>query len=312
MKKIDTFGNGGRRSVSTPSKTERVDLSIIIVSYNTKQLLVDCLQSLYKSLHGSSVSAEVIVIDNHSTDGSSAAVKKEFPDVVLLQNEENVGFGKANNQGAEKAKGETLLFLNSDILVQGKAIGKLYVYFKTLPTNSIVGGKLFNTDGSPQSSAGPHYSLVHIFTALFLKGDHLHLTRYSPNHIKEVDWVMGACFMLSKSLFQSVGRFDESIFMYMEEIDFEYRAKKRGARIYFYPDAHFTHVGAGSSKGRATPILNVFKGFLYFYRKHCSTLENVLLRAMLILKSSMAIVLFSALGKKDDRDVYIKSLKLVI
>ena len=288
-----------------------IDLSIIIVSYNTKVLLKNCLDSIFQSLGAAPFSYEIIVVDNKSSDESVKLIST-YKKVTLLANDTNVGFGKANNQGAQKARGKTLLFLNSDIVVLDQAITKLFVYFKSLAHETIVGGKLFNPDKTPQSSCGPKYSLQNIFIALFLKGDYLQITRYSPDTVTSVDWVMGACIMISKSTFNKLAGFDEGIFMYMEEIDLQFRAQKLGAKIYFYPEAGFIHVGHASSDGRASPIINVFRGFMYFYKKHGNYLENIILRALLVLKSVSAILLFSLLGKKYDRDIYIKALGLIM
>ncbi len=291
-------------------QNNKIDLSIIIVSYNTKVLLKKCLDSIFQSLLSAQFTFEVIVVDNHSTDGSRELLAN-YNKVIVLSNDTNVGFGKANNQGGTLANGKVLLFLNSDIVVVDTAITKLYNFFASLPNLSIVGGKLFNTDNTTQSSCGPAYTLFNIFLALFLKGDYLYLTRYSPNTIKEVDWVMGACLMIAKDKFLQLGGFDEGIFMYMEEIDLQKRAQEIGMKILFYPEAHFIHVGHASSSGRASPILNVFRGFTYFYKKHGNNWQNFILRILLILKSISAILLFSILGKKYDRNIYIEALKVI-
>lgn len=294
------------------SHMKKIDLSIIIISYNTKELTLKCLKSIYQSLKQSQLVYEIIVVDNNSIDGTTHTIRKEFPEVKLHSNPENLGYGKANNQGVDEAKGETVLILNSDIQVIDKGIERLYQFFVTLPEKSVAGGKLFNTDGAPQSSCGPAYTLSMIFIALFLKGDYLHWTRYSPDVIKQVDWLMGACLMFKKNAFSDVGRFDEGIFMYMEEIDWQHRAQKLKFKMYFYPDAHFTHVGAGSSKGRTTPILNVFRGFIYFYKKHYSYIPNIILRVILVCKSLLAIQLFAILSNKLDQKLYKEALKIAI
>lgn len=287
---------------------ETIELSIIIVSYNTKTLIAKCLDSIYSSLQKSQIEFEVIIVDNGSTDGSLDMIRK-YSRTLLIKNKKNFGFGYANNQGIKKSKGNVILLLNSDIIVLDRAIENLYDFLIT-QTNTIVGGKLFNNDLSPQTSCGPGYNLLTIFTALFLKGDYLHITRYSPNKIKKVDWVMGACIMAKKELFNKVGLFDEGIFMYMEEIDFQYRAKKLGINIIFYPESHFIHYGSGSSNGRTTPILNVFRGLIYYYKKHRPYNENVILRILLVLKSMLAIIIFTFMNNKSDRNLYLRALNL--
>lgn len=289
-----------------------INLSIIIVSYNTKKLLTDCLTSIGESFKDSIVKYEIIVIDNNSTDGSYEVIKKGFPKIKVIQNQTNVGYGRANNQGIKAAKGEVILLLNSDTLVRERGIERLYRFLMTQDKKTIVGGKLFNVDTTPQDSCGPAYTLPVIFEALFLKGDYRHTTRYSPDNMCEVDWVMGACLMAYKETFSEVGFFDEAIFMYMDEIDFLYRAKQKGYRILFFPDAHFIHLGSGSSKGRETPIINVFKGFIYFYKKHYSIFQQIILRILLVLKSVLGIIFFSILNKKYDRNLYIRALLITI
>ena len=175
-----------------------MNLSIIIPSFNTKALLLRCLKSIDASLSGSSLSSEIIVVDNGSTDGSRELVESGKWKVeseaksILIENKKNVGYGKANNQGINAAKGEIILLLNSDIKVINNAIEQMYQFVKEHP-KSFAGGKLLNEDGSPQASCGPFYTLPVVFFMLFAKGDALGLTRYSPDRDF---WTMG--FLMSK------------------------------------------------------------------------------------------------------------------
>lgn len=285
----------------------KIDLSIIIISYNTKKITSDCLNSVTKSLKDSSISYEIIVVDNASTDGSTEMLKNHN----LVINKTNVGFAKANNQGVKQAKGNYILFLNSDILVLDDAIDKLYTFFKqNKKTINFLGGKLLNKDMSPQPSAGPFYSLPMIFGALFLRGDYWGLTRYSPVKIKEVDWISGACILTTKHAFNDIGGFDENIFMYMDEIDLLYRARNKGYRVFFYPEARFIHLGSASSGGRSYPILQVYHGFLYFYKKHHSVLALRMLIFMLKLKALIGLVLGHIFNNKYLKETYEKAYKL--
>ncbi|KKP59923.1 MAG: hypothetical protein UR52_C0001G0003 [Candidatus Gottesmanbacteria bacterium GW2011_GWA1_34_13] len=289
-----------------------IDLSIIIVSFNTKKIIDNCLNSIFQSLKNSKFTSETIVIDNGSIDGSVDLIKQKYPQVRLNSNKTNLGFGKANNQGTLISKGNYLLFLNSDTVVINCAIDKLYDFTKSNNGKMICGGKLFNLDMSPQPSCGPQYSLINIFIALFLKGDYFGLTRYSPNKITNVDWIMGACMMMSKNLFNTVGGFDEGIFMYMEEIDFEYRARMLKFNIQFFPDAHFIHLGAASGEGRNRAILNVFKGFKYYYKKHFGFWKNILLNLILISKSLISILLFTIIINNSKKKLYLEALKISV
>ena len=146
-----------------------MDISVIIVSFNTKKITEECLGSLLRSLRQTELKWEVIVVDNASTDGSKDMLKKKFPKVKTILNRENLGFGKANNIGMKAATGEFILLLNSDTLIVNNAIGKL-VAFGRQHQNAFIGPKLLNPDRTPQTSCGPFFSLPVIFAALFLQG----------------------------------------------------------------------------------------------------------------------------------------------
>ena len=287
-----------------------MDLSIIIPSYNTKSLLERCLASVYASLKQVEFSYEVIVVDNASVDGSSEMVNKKFTQVHLLRNKANVGYGKANNQAIKKAKGSYVLLLNSDIVVQNDAIGALYRFLQE-KKNAFAGGKLLNIDGSPQPSCGPFYTLPVVVLMLFARGDHWGATRYSPHEVTAVDWVSGACLLGRKEAFEKVGLFDENIFMYMEEIDFLYRAKKKGYEVFFQPEAPFIHSGAASSGNRRTPVVNIYRGLLYFYKKHYRPLALAAVRFILRVKAVAAIGLGRILGRQDITSIYEEALAVV-
>ena len=287
------------------------EVSIIIVSYNTKQLLDDCLASVKRSLKITQTAAEVIVVDNVSVDGTKEMIRKKYPETVLIANRQNVGFGKGNNQGIRKARGEYILLLNSDTVVQGNAIGKLVAFSKTHP-QAFIGPKLYNRDGTPQTSCGPFFTLPVVFAALFLRGDRNGMTRQSPDETRDVDWVSGACIIAPKKLFSDDLLFDEGIFMYMEEIDLLMRARKKGYRTIFYHEAHITHLGSGSSTNkRKGPVLNIYRGFLYLYKKHYSRFSVCLLRFLLQLKALVAIVVAVLTGNNELKSIYEEAYRLV-
>jgi GT2 family glycosyltransferase len=285
-----------------------MDLTIIIPSFNTKKLLQECLNSIYSSLKEAYLNFEVIVVDNASTDESGKMVSKYFPKVKLIRNKENLGYARANNLAVEKAKGKYILFLNSDIKVLGNAIEKLYNFLSKNIEAEIAGGKLLNSDKSPQPSCGPFYSLPVSFAVLFLRGDKWGLTRYSPSKVKKVDWVSGACLLMRKEVFKKIGRFDESIFMYMDEVEFLYRAGQLGYSTYFYPGAEFIHYGAASSKGKQQPVINIFGGLIYFYRKHKMGYQLFILQLMLLLKSIIGIAAGVILRNKNISEIYKKAI----
>ncbi len=294
-----------------------MELSIVIISYNTKEITKDCINSIYQSLDRSRsvpTQFEILVIDNNSTDDSVEMLQqfeKKNKNFRLIQNKENVGFARANNQGANLAKGEYLLFLNSDTIVLDTAIHKLLDFARITPHTDFVGGKLFNKDMTAQASCGPFYSLPVIFVALFLRGDYYGLTRSSPNATSQVDWVSGACILTKKEYFKKVGGFDEKIFMYMDEIDLLYRAKKQGYRVFFCPQSQFIHLGSASSGNHTYPILQVYRGFMYFYKKHHSPLAMFFLKAMLQLKATIAVGIGKITQNKYLVQTYGEAQKLV-
>ena len=300
----------------------KIELSIIIVSYNTKKITENCLKSIFRSLHNSKINYEVIIVDNNSTDGSTDMIKKIQNSKIknqncqlkfkIILNKKNLGFAVANNQATKIASGKYLFFLNSDILVLNNAIEKLLKFYKQKEKMiHFLGGKLLNKDLTPQPSCGPMYSLPMVFFHLFLKGDYWGLTRYSPNDVKEVDWVSGACILTKKKFMEKLGGFDENIFMYMDEIDLFYRAKKAGYRIFFYPHAKFIHLGSASSAGRSFPILQVYNGLIYFYKKHYnSPIYLFFLKFMLKFKAIVAIFIGKILKNKYLTETYEKAFQI--
>ena len=288
-----------------------MDVSIIITSHNTKELLSRSLASIYRSLESVSFTFEIIVVENASTDGTIEMIQNKFPKVILLINNKNEGFGKANNQGIQKGNGEFIVLLNSDTQIKNQAIQKLLTFSKS-HVKSFVGPKLLNPDGTTQTSCGPFFSLPIIFATLFLKGDILGLTRWSPGTIQKVDWVSGACLIASKKNFLDGLLFDEDIFMYMDEIDLLYRAKMKGYDVYFYPQARVIHVGSGSSVDkRKTPIMNIYRGLQLLYKKHYPGWQMPILRGMLQCKAFMAIFVGILTGNKEVTHTYEEATRLV-
>jgi len=296
---------------------EKPELSIIIISYNTAKITVDCINSIIKSTKNNKLNFEIILVDNASTDSSQnqiAKIKDQNQDLKIktIYNKNNVGFGPANNQAVKVAQGEYILFLNSDIVVLDNAIKKLFDFYKQNQDRiNFLGGKLFDKDMTSQASAGPFYSLPVIFAALFLKGDYWGLTRYSPNELKKVDWVSGACILTKKDYYKKLRGFDEGIFLYMEEIDLLYRAKLNKFTTYFYPDAKFIHIGFASSGSKSSPIINVYRGFLYLYKKHFSAQSLFFLKILLKFKASIAILIGKLTKNRYLEKTYEKALKII-
>jgi len=300
------------------NKLNKFNISIIVVSYNTEKITINCLKSIIKSLKDSALKFEIIVVDNASEDNSVSSIKKlqsniKIPNlkITLIENKKNIGFGAANNQAVKIAKSNYILFLNSDIIVLNNAIEKLYNFYKRNKKKlNFLGGKLLNKNGTNQPSCGPMYTLPMIFAHLFLRGDYWGLTRYSPNKLREVDWISGACILTKKEYFEKVGGFDEKIFMYMEEIDLFYRAKKQGFKIFFYPEAKFIHLGSQSSGEQTFPILQVYQGLIYFYKKHFSQFSIFILVIMLKLKALIGFLIGKIINSKYLIQTYEKAWML--
>lgn len=292
------------------------DLSIIIISYNTQQITLNCINSIIKSVKN--ITCEIIVVDNASNDDTLQEIKKlknanknSKIFINIINNVDNIGYGKANNQGIKLTKSEYILLLNSDTVVLDDAIEKLLKRYQQSESQfQFIGGKLLNQDNSPQASCGPFYSLPMIFAHLFLRGDYWGLTRSSPNQEKSVDWISGACILTKKSYLEKLNGFDENIFMYIDEIDLLYRTHKLGYKTLFYPNAQFIHLGSGSSKGKTFPIIQVFKGLKYFYKKHHSPISCKILTIMLKLKALVGIILGKLFNNRYLIETYEKAYQV--
>lgn len=274
----------------------KIDLSIIIVSFNTKEITKNCLDSINRSLINSKIKYEIIVVDNNSHDGSKEMLEKYSQDkknhTFYFQTNDNLGFGKGNNFGVKKSRGKYLLLINSDTIVLGRSIEKMfYFYLKNEKKVHFLGPKLLNADLTPQPSACHFFTLPVVFASLLLKGDYWGLTRFSPEKFKKVDWVSGACILTKKSYYNKLDGFDKNIFMYMEEVDLLYRAKKIGLNTFFYPEAKIIHLGSASSGGKTFPILQVYKGFIFFYKKHYSFFHLLILHFILKTKALIALLI---------------------
>lgn len=311
-------------------------LSINMVSYNTRDITIQALRSIDRSIRLSWLSPhpetdiELILVDNASTDGTVEAVQKisiELSyEVVILPQHTNLGFGRGHNLAAHSSRAEYLLLLNTDIVVREDALVKLFTFYltrnppMTFSTSltydrsgyriHFVGPKLLNQDFTPQPSCGPYYGLGTIFAALFLKGDYWGLTRSSPTKLTRVDWVSGAAIMCKKEFFTTLGGFDEQIFMYMEEIELLHRAEKKGMTTWFYPGARLIHIGSASSD-KTYPIIQVYRGFWYLYTKHHNALERHLVQYMLRAKAYIAIGLGKVLRKPTLVDTYVQALEII-
>lgn len=282
-----------------------MELSVVIVNWNTKKLLEDCLSSIYEFTKN--IEFEVIVVDNGSADGSPAMVKKRFPKVKLIENSENLGFTKANNQGIKIAKGKFILLLNSDTYLIENSLRKLLDKARSIGKNlGALGPLLLNENRSIQQSVGFFPNLPQILWWMSFLDDLPGGTLLNPYHIdhdsfyrndQKVDWVTGAAILVPKSVIDRVGPLDEEIFMYGEEVDWCFRIKKAGFEVYFTPETKIVHIGRGSAQKTATgAILGEYKGIVYFYQKHKGAVSLQIARFLLKMGALLRIIIFTILG----------------
>ncbi len=293
----------------------KLDLSIVIVSYNTRKITEDCIESINRSLTNTKIKYEIIIVDNNSVDGSTQTLQKIAQDkanhVIYFQTGSNLGFGRGNNFGVKKVSGKYILLLNTDVIVLNRAIEKLFnFYIFNEKQVHFLGAKLLNRDLSPQPSACRFFTLPVVFATLLLKGDYWGLTRSSPDKFCQVDWISGACIMTTKKYFQRLRGFDKNIFMYMEEVDLLYRAKKIGLNTFFYPESQIVHLGSASSGGRTYPILQVYRGFIFFYKKHFSIFHLLILHVILKSKALIAYLFGKIRGNQYLIKTYEQAFKI--
>jgi len=289
-------------------------LSIVILSYNTKDLTLSCIKSVIsqykKEIDEKEV--EIIVVDNNSHDISVGEIRnyissiKYEEKISLIESKENLGFGGGCNLGAKSAKGKDLLFLNSDTEVLGKGFLSMTEFLEKNLEIGILGGKIVNDDGSVQKSCGKFYSLFNLLIAL-LGLERFGFLRSSPSVIEKVDWVSGACMMFKENVFVKLGGFDEKMFMYMEDMEICLRAKEIGFLTYFYPDLSLKHKSHGSSN-RTFAIINIYKGILYFYSKHKTHQEYLIAKFLLYVKARILIIVGFLTFNYDLRDRYRKAI----
>jgi GT2 family glycosyltransferase len=246
-----------------------MDVSIVLVSYNTEELTKNCIKSIYEKTEG--LHFDVWVVDNASKDNSIQTIKEEFPQVKLIESKENLGFGRANNLAIRQSNAKYILLLNTDTILINNAIKILFDYME-LPENQNVGGcggQLYNSDMTLQGSTGQFDDLQFLFKKCFGLNWTSRFNRfkniYKKNILKEnhsqkiniaheTDFIIGADLMLRKSVLDKIDLFDERFFMFAEEAEICFRVKKYGHKIMFVPDAKIIHFGGGTTNKQNTSI----------------------------------------------------------
>ncbi len=256
-----------------------MELSIIIVNYNVKFFLEQCLHSVLKATKN--ISAEIFVVDNNSVDGSVQFIPERFPEINFIANPENVGFSKANNQAIKIARGKYVLLLNPDTVVEEDTFEKVIAFMDTHPDAGGLGVKMIDGKGNflPESKRGlptPWVAFYKIFglSKLFKKSKKFgkyHLSFLDEEKIHEVDVLSGAFMLLRESVLHKIGLLDETFFMYGEDIDMSYRVSKAGFKNYYFPETTIIHYkGESTKKGTLNYVKAFYNAMNIFARKHFS------------------------------------------
>jgi GT2 family glycosyltransferase len=281
-----------------------MQLSVIVVNYNVRYFLEQALYSIRRACEG--IEAEIFVVDNHSADGSCEMVRHRFPEVILIDNNENFGFSKANNQAVRLAKGKYVLLINPDTVVEEDCFKKVIDFMEETPDAGAVGVKMIDGAGKflPESKRGlptPEVAFYKIFglAALFPKSKRFgkyHLGFLDKDEVHEVEILAGAFMMISKEAFQKAGLLDEDYFMYGEDIDLSYRITKAGFKNYYFPDTTIIHYKGESTKRTSVNyVFTFYRAMIIFAQKHYSQKHartfSLLIHFAIYIRAIAAIVI---------------------
>ena len=293
------------------------DISVCMVALNVRDFIRDCLHSLHQA--SSSLSIEVIIVDNHSTDGTLEILRSEFLSetsslpVRLVENSQNEGFVRPTNQGMRLAAGRYLLWLNPDTIIHPGALDQLVEFMESHPDVGICGPKVLNRDGSMQKPCRRGVSrpwatfsyfsgLSRLFPNSKLFGGYL-LNYMDEDATHEVDGVSGSCMFIRRAVLDQIGYVDEQFFAYQDDADYCFQAQKAGWKIYYVPTARITHFG-GQGGSRAQPYRSIYewhRSYYLYYRKNLSAdyffLFNWLYYSIMLFKLMLAL-LTNALRKE--------------
>lgn len=251
----------------------KIDVSIIIVNYNTAELLKDCINSIHEKTKD--IIYEIIVVDNDSTDNSVEIVKKKFPNVKLIESDKNLGFGRANNLGAGHAKGKYLFLLNTDTLLINNSIKILFDFFEAYPKTGVAGGNLYHKNLKPNFSYAKNFpSLWNIFLYRSQIKKLYTNKRDIFNHTgkaKKVAFIIGADFFIKRELFNQLHGFDPDFFMYVEDCELSYRIHKLGYDSISVPESKIVHL-QGRSSNTDQKLRMEIKNYILYFKKHYNTI----------------------------------------
>ncbi len=278
-------------------------ISIIIVNYNVERFLEQCLCSVMRA--AGDLSVDIFVVDNNSTDNSCSMVRQKFPSVSLIENKENLGFSKANNQAIRLSNAEYVLLLNPDTIIEETTLSKMVAFMDSHADAGGLGVRMIDGKGVflPESKRGLPTPAVAFYkisglSRLFprsIRFGQYHLGHLDPNSMHSVDILSGACMMLRRSVLDEVGLLDEEYFMYGEDIDLSYRIIKAGYRNYYFPETTIVHFkGESTKKGSLNYIVLFYKAMYIFTSKYYSGNYSqflcLLIKIAIFLRAFLSVV----------------------
>jgi GT2 family glycosyltransferase len=303
--------------------SSRVELSIIIVNYKTKEFLIPCLSSIYRASQGLNI--EIIVIDNNSGDDSVKMIRELFPLVTIIENATNLGFAAASNRGLKAMKGSYALLLNPDTEVINGTLETMLEFMKDNQRVGILGCKNLNQQGNFHRSCFPAPSLIYELSEILY---HLKLDKILPtkmtyccydnlvktaHHPFEVGWVSGACLMTKKEVIQDIGLLDENLFMFFEDTDWCVRATQKGWKVVYHPSVSIFHHGGGGAKTNiniTSPCIEyMYKSKLHFANKHFGKTGLIFVKVISCFELLGRIV-FTDLNLRPKISQQVKEMKL--
>ena len=289
-----------------------MDVSIIIVNWNTREMLKECIRSVISNCKD--IDIELLVVDNNSSDGSADMVRGEEGPITLIANDENLGFALANNQGMKIAKGKYVMLLNPDTIVRDNSIQKMMKFYEKLESPGVLTCKLLNPDLTLQKSVNRFYNFWRSIFENRITFTFLEKTKSSSdqsalawNHdsTKKIDWAHGAVMFYSKEVMDEIGMLDDRFYIYAEEIDYYMRCKKAGKDSWFLHEASIVHYGKASSRqAKSKMFIQNYKSFYLLLKKHYGHVQYLMYRWRTSFYLIAWMLLFTVKREKEMVDLY--------
>lgn len=286
-------------------------LAISIVNYKTKELTTKCLKSILEK--DWNFTYEIWLVDNASLDGSVNFFKRNFPKVKVIESKKNLGFAAGHNLALRRVQSDYILILNSDTEVEDKSLDEMIAFMDAHPDVGVASCRILGYEGKLQPNGGDiplgqalFNWLFNLETLGFKKSFHRNEPQYYQ-HVHEVDWVSGSFMMVRHDVFEKIGFLNQEYFMYFEDVEFCYRAKKAGFGVMINPKVSIKHLSGGSSKDpRLRQWSGEFKGVLIFYRKHFGILPALFVRILIYVSTILRIMSFALMGRFKFSQTYVK------